>query len=52
MSIIMFWVVFAMCMYGALSSFLEYRNSKSKKQLGWSIGWLVLCVLNIVIELI
>ncbi len=52
MSIIMFWVVFALCMYGALSSFLEYRNSKNRKQLGWSIGWLVLCVLNIVIELI
>lgn len=52
MSIIMFWVVFAMCMYGTLSSFLEYRNSKNKNQLGWSIGWLVLCVLNIVIELI
>ena len=52
MSIIMFWIVFALCMYGALSSFLEYRNSKSKNQLGWSIGWLVLCVLNIVIELI
>ena len=52
MNIIMFWVVFALCMYGALSSFLEYRNSKSKNQLGWSIGWLVLCALNIVIELI
>lgn len=33
MSTIMFWVVFVMCMYGALSSFLEYRNSKSKSQL-------------------
>ena len=37
---------------GALSSFLEYRNSKSKSQLGWSIGWLALCVMNIIVELI
>lgn len=52
MSTIMFWVVFVMCMYGALSSFLEYRNSKSKSQLSWSIGWLALCAMNIIVELI
>ena len=52
MSKIMFWVVFVICIYGALSSFLEYRNSKSKSQLGWSIGWLALCAMNIIVELI
>lgn len=52
MSTIMFWAVFVICIYGALSSFLEYRNSKSKSQLGWSIGWLALCAMNIVVELI
>ena len=52
MSTIMFWVVFVICIYGALSSFLEYRSSKSKSQLGWSIGWLALCAMNIIVELI
>ena len=52
MSTIMFWVVFVICIYGALSSFLEYRNSKSKSQLGLSIGWLALCAMNIIVELI
>ena len=52
MSTIMFWVVFVICIYGALSSFLEYLNSKSKSQLGWSIGWLALCAMNIIVELI
>lgn len=52
MSTIMFWVVFVVCIYGALSSFLEYRNSKSKSQLVWSIGWLALCAMNIIVELI
>lgn len=52
MSVVMFWVVFVMCMYGALSSFLEYQNSKDKRQLGWSFGWLALCIMNIVVELI
>ena len=52
MSTIMCRVVFVICIYGALSSFLEYRNSKSKSQLGWSIGWLALCAMNIIVELI
>ena len=52
MSTIMFWAVFVVCIYGALSSFLEYRNSKSKSQLGWTIGWLALCAMNIIVELI
>ena len=50
MNTIMFWVVFVMCMYGALSSFLKYRNSKSKRKLGWYIARLELCAMHIIVE--